>query len=492
MRGAVAPAVIPLQYAGAMLEGYPENVMLPYTLRLKLALIPAVALLAACAGSPERLDAPLGRSFERSAGTTPTVSHIDRYEVLLPARERLPYQGRYTSQFGPSLPFAPGSGLSYRSTQADGSLLFWGIGDRGPNGDSPRIEINGKLHASKVFLTPDFVPRLAEIRVTPGQQARVTRTIPLSYDSQPASGLPIAPGNTGATGEVALDERLQPLPFSPRGLDPEAIATDRDGNFWLSDEYGPFIVQADPQGRVLRQFAPGKGLPAILAQRQPNRGFEGLAITPSGKIYAAVQSTLDVDGKTKNTARFIRIVELDPASGLTRQFAYPLDLNDYARPGDAKLGDLVAIDDSHFALIDQGIGKHGMRNVVYVLDIAAAEDISTRQTGSGQALEYASASELAGLKFIRKQRVFDLRELGWQAEKAEGLALIPGGIAVINDNDFSMQTRISGDKGSDTGAYTLRAGQLSDRGNYQLGPNGEPNQLWLIHLTRPLQDYFPR
>lgn len=39
---------------------------------------------------------------------------------------------------------------------------------------------------------------------------------------------------------------------------------------------------------------------------------------------------------------------------------------------------------------------------------------------------------------IRKQKVVDLRDIGWVAEKAEGLALIDGGLAVINDNDFRL------------------------------------------------------
>ncbi|GAB2890510.1 esterase-like activity of phytase family protein [Uliginosibacterium flavum] len=454
--------------------------------------LPALGLLAACAVNPDRLDAPQGKAFERIVTNAPGVASIEHYEVLLPAREHLRYGNQFSGGFGAYLPYAPGSGLSYRSTEADGRLLFWGLGDRGPNGDSPKVEIKGKAQASKVFLTPDFVPRIAEIRLTPGQHARVTRTIPLSYDGLSASGLPLAPGNTGATGEVALDDRLQPLAYSPRGIDPEAIATDRAGNFWLADEYGPFIVKTTPRGQVLLQYAPGKGLPEILAARQPNRGFEGLAITPAGKIYAAVQSTLDVDGKTKNLARFIRIVELDPVSGATRQFAYPLDLDDYKRAGDVKLGDLVAIDDSHFALIDQGEGKRGTRNVIYVIDIAGADDISARLSASGKALEYASAAELASLKFIRKQRVLDLRELGWKPEKAEGLALIPGGFAVINDNDFGLKSEISGDKGADMGAYAVRDGQLNHQGRYSLKPSQEATQLWLIRLNKPLQNWFSR
>ena len=452
-------------------------------------------ILAGCAlqpRSPDALDPLQGKAFERVPATHPAVSSVDRYEVRLPSREHVAYKGRFSGDFGGSLPYAPGSGLSFNKTEADGSLLFWGIGDRGPNGDSPAVDIRGHKQPSKVFLSPDFVPRIAEIRVTPSQQAVVTRTIPLSYSGTPASGLPIPPGQTGTTGEQALDDRLQPLRFSPFGIDPESIRTDRNGHFWIVDEYGPFLTETDAHGNVLRQYAPGKGLPAILASRQPNRGFEGLAITPSGKLYAAVQSTLDVDGKTRNSARFIRIVELDPATGATRQFAWPVNFEHFRRAGDEKLGDLVAIDDTRFALIDQGDGKRGMRNAIYVIDIAGADDISTLTTPAGKPLEYATAAELASVKMIRQQRVLDLRELGWTAEKSEGLSLIPGGIAVINDNDFGLATKIKGEKGDSPSAYTVRNGELSDGGEFRVEPNKEATQLWLITLRQPIQHWFPK
>lgn len=456
------------------------------------------ALLAGLAGcalsprAPESLDALQGKAYEHVPATHPAVASVDRYEVRLPARERLPYKGTFASAFAGSLPYAPGSGLSFNKAEADGSLLFWGIGDRGPNGDSPDVETHGRRQASKVFLAPDFVPRIAEIRVRPGQQAEVTRTIPLNYGGTPASGLPLKPGQTGSTGEMPLDDRLRPLPFSPVGIDPEGLRTDRAGHFWIVDEYGPFLTETDARGNVLRQYSPGKGLPAILASRQPNRGFEGLAITPSGKLYAAVQSTLDVDGKTRNSARFIRILELDPASGATRQFAWPVDFDHFKRAGDEKLGDIVAIDDTRFAVIDQGAGRKGMRNAIFVIDIADADDISTMTTSVGKPLEYATASELAGVKMIRRQLLVELRDLGWTAEKSEGLALTPNGLAVINDNDFGLSTKLAGSKGEKASAYTLRDGRLDNDGEFSVMPNQEATTLWLINLRQPIRNSFPK
>jgi len=210
-------------------------------------------------------------------------------------------------------------------------------------------------------------------------------------------------------------------------------------------------------------------------------------------VYGMIQSTLDVDGKTRNSARFLRLVELDPATGTTRQFAYPLDVEAYPKLGDTKIGDIVAIDDTRFALIDQGKTRAGvMRNVITVIDIAGADDISTRTAKDGRALEYAGAEELSTLKMMRKQRVVDLHELGWEPEKAEGLTLIPGGFAVINDNDFSVETQLSGAKGDKPASYVIEDGKLNPAGKLDFTPNGEATQLWLVRLAQPWQTWFPR
>lgn len=456
-------------------------------------LLPLVLLISACAAVGDTVFMVPPRS-ESVAVQHPAVSAVERYEVAIPVHEAVGYSGVHASVFPYGMPFAPGSGLALKQADEDGSLVFWGLGDRGPNGDSPKVMVDSKKTDSKVFMAPDFVPRLAEIRVQRNLRAEVVRTIPLSYDNQPMSGLPLPPGQTGATGEIPLADTLATLPYSSRGLDPEGVAVDKEGKLWIVDEYGPFLVQVDPRtGRILRKLAPGSGLPAEIVARQPNRGFEGVAVAPGGKVYAAVQSTLDIDGKTKGSALFTRIVEFDPTRGAVRQFAYPIDVEAYRKNGDAKLGDLVAVGDTQMLLIEQGKDKRGnMRNIVYAIDIAVADDIGTKRTRDGKPMEYASAEELRTVRMIRKQKILDLRDIGWTAEKAEGLALFDGGIAVINDNDFGLATSVEGDKGDDADAYTISAGRMSDHGRFAVKANNEATQLWLLHLKRPLATYFPK
>ncbi|OOI86656.1 hypothetical protein BMT56_19675 [Escherichia coli] len=65
---------------------------------------------------------------------------------------------------------------------------------------------------------------------------------------------------------------------------------------------------------------------------------------PDGRIIVAVQSTLDIDAKSKKKALFTRLVSFDPASGKTAMYGYPIDSAAYSKNSDAKIGDIVALD----------------------------------------------------------------------------------------------------------------------------------------------------
>jgi len=238
-------------------------------------------------------------------------------------------------------------------------------------------------------------------------------------------------------------------------------------------------------------------LPLELAARQPNRGFEGVAVTPAGKVVAIVQSTLDVDGKTRNDALFTRVVVLDPKTGAVQQFAYPVSSH-FKKTGDMKLGDIVALSDTQFAVIEQGKDKDKrMHNDIMLIDLAKASALDGKQLADGRALEYGDAAALAaaGVQPVKKQLALDLRTLGWTAEKAEGLALVDAStLAVINDNDFGVASEL---RGSSLKLDELRVadGKLVDKqGQPQAGAslgvaaNGESTQLWLITLQKPLKE----
>ncbi len=108
---------------------------------------------------------------------------------------------------------------------------YWTVTDRGPNG---QIEI-GK-DKRRTFPVPGFDPAIVKIRAV-GGRIRVLKTIPLTTShGAPVTGLSNQPGRDEAP--YAYDAST-PLPYNPNGLDTEGIVRDRDGGFWLVDEYGP-------------------------------------------------------------------------------------------------------------------------------------------------------------------------------------------------------------------------------------------------------------
>lgn len=425
------------------------------------------------------------------------------YIVSFPEGTRVSYSGAFASAFPNGLPVGIGSGLLFTGKQGD-ALTFETVTDRGPNADSPDM---GKKEA-KIFVTPDFAPLLMKIRVQNGK-AEATDARPLHDEKGNVNGLPLQDGVIGSTNEVALSDTLKVLHGDNRGLDTEGITTDGKGGYWLCDEYGPFLINVDQRGRILSMHGPqaaegeksiAGGLPNVLKWRQPNRGFEGLTRMPDGRIIAAVQSTLDINGKSKKQARFTRLVSFDPATGKTAMYGYPIDSEAYAKNNDAKIGDIVAIDNQHILLIEQGSGKDdAMRNLIYKVDLSRATDLAAFDKPD-EYPEFDDEKTLAqrGIKLAAKTRVVDLRQLGWQQEKAEGLALIDNKtLAVANDNDFGvkmvMKNPVEGKKRKDYRVNeqgTLTVDDKPVATTIGLKPLEKPesdSELWIVTLAEPLK-----
>lgn len=440
------------------------------------------------------------------AAEQPTV---EKYEIIIPQKFNIPSPDAAKVQFPDGFPMGVGSGMSFAERLPDGALIFWAVGDRGPNADAPKYAATAgdKPMDAKLFPAPDYVPKFARIKVADGKAEVIEVREIRDASGKPVSGRPLDKGAVGSTGETALDMEMKVLPFDPEGLDPEGIDVDKkDGSLWLCDEYGPFLINIDPAtGNIRKKFAPGQGLPEELAARQPNRGFEGLAVTPGNKVVAAVQSILDNEGDLKaSKAPFIRLVELDPATGAVRTLAYPHDVDAYKSSAAAKIGGLDALSDTKFILVEQAKDKDGnMRNVLFLVDIAEATDISGKTAPDGKPLE--SAADLAGLAAmgvtpVKKTRLLDLVDLGWTAEKAEGIALVDEKtLAVSSDNDFGLALAVTdpvadeeGKKVTEPGKYVLTGeGKMLYKGKetptkFGIKASGEPGFLWILHFDKPL------
>jgi hypothetical protein len=295
-----------------------------------------------------------------------------------------------------------------------------------------------------------FRCRVHEIEIVPpggegGREVKVSiaRTVMLtSSDGRPY---------WGNTGNYKRDDQAAGL-----RLDPEGVRVSRQGTLWVSEEYGPWIDEFSMDGLHLRRIAPPEKFriakpdgeaelelpPHNVSGRQPNRGFEGLAISPRGeRLYAVLQSPLiqdgALDGENERTGRNIRVLEVTIATGATREFVYPLSSAAYG------VSEILAFGETGLLVLERD-GKAGEKarfRSVFAVELEGATDVS--------AVEALPAVDLpAEIRPLQKRRLVDfmdrkLRLSGAEMpEKIEGLAFgpdLPDGrrlLVVTSDNDL--------------------------------------------------------
>ncbi len=248
-----------------------------------------------------------------------------------------------------------------------------------------------------------------------------------------------------------------------RRFDPEGIRVANDGkSVFISDEYGPYIRQFDrSSGKLIREFAiPTKFTvqnvfssgaaelpPANSSGRQANRGMEGLAITPDGKTLVGImQSPLIQDGALSATnsriGTNVRILQVDIASGATKEFLYTLDSRSNG------ISEIVAVNSTQFLVIerDGNGGTSAVTKKIVLIDTAGATDISTITT-------LPSTGVPTGITAVTKNLFIDMLAAQYGLagssfpEKIEGLAFgqdivdsvtnaVLHTLVITNDNDF--------------------------------------------------------
>ncbi|EEP82723.1 conserved hypothetical protein [Uncinocarpus reesii 1704] len=231
----------------------------------------------------------------------------------------------------------------------DGSYegIAWALPDRGWN-------TNGTLNVQSRIqkLSLKFTPAPDASAKKPSKQnlqIKYLDTILLTGpDGTPTTGI-----DADATGFISFPG-FPPLPGAtikgdgfggggPGGrrisLDCEGIVLGRDGSFWVSDEYGPYVYQFSRSGRMLQAIQPPDAFlphrngklsfsaaspPIYDPDRLPdpedteygrnnNQGFEALTVSPDGKrLFVMLQSGMNQEGGPKKQYRKqTRLLEYD-------------------------------------------------------------------------------------------------------------------------------------------------------------------------------------
>ena len=345
------------------------------------------------------------------------------------------------------------------------ALEFYTISDRGFSIDADKTKCaKGK---EKVIPFPDYCPKIHHIKLV-GDSIHVLNTISVKRpDGSNATGLPL-PVGIGNTGEVLWADipvdcsNIHVLGTDKWGVDPEGICIGADNTFWICEEFGTSIWHLDANGKVIMRYSPfgdgdhQTGVDTVLRYRKPNHGFEGIAITPNGKVYGFMQNTMLFPTKdVTDTTRIMRILEIDPITNKTRMFAYVNDGTitegkDVIKPKDLSIGDAAAINDSEFLVIEHKVKKSNSHMVIYRVNIANATPI-TSDWVHGKAIErYYDSKGLAsiGIKPVRKIKFMELNaKNGWDPKlaKTEDLAIVNDSTIVVGiDNDYGIESTHEG------------------------------------------------
>jgi hypothetical protein len=302
--------------------------------------------------------------------------------------------------------------------------------DRGPKDGT--VAFAGRMHRMTV-------------RVTPGAKEPVALALTSTTLLTDEAGRPL----DGALAAFEAD-----APEKNRRFDAEGVRVGRDGAVYISDEYGPLVCRFDARGKRERCLpvppkfvAPGPGKTAAeemkaASGRVPNRGMEGLAISPDGAtLYGIMQGPLIQDGalnaKGERVGRNCRLLQLDVATGETREFVYPLDDPQYG------VSEILAVSDREFLVLERdGLGgKDAKCKKLFRIDLTGATDVSGVERLPAGALPAAVAP-------VKKEPFLDLLSPKFGIagddcpEKFEGLAFgpdLPDGrrlLLVTADNDF--------------------------------------------------------
>ena len=169
-------------------------------------------------------------------------------------------------------------------------------------------------------------------------------------------------------------------------LDPESLVLAPDGSFWISEEFGPFLLHVAADGRLLE---PPVQVPGVRSPQNPfldlgdrarperptlaaSRGFEGLAIAPDGgTLYALLEGAVAGDDPQDLRIYVYRLATrtFDPGFLRLRLEApsQQVDLAQLVDPrgervypgavvppkGPVSIGEIKAVDDHRFLVIER-------------------------------------------------------------------------------------------------------------------------------------------
>jgi hypothetical protein len=175
-------------------------------------------------------------------------------------------------------------------------------------------------------------------------------------------------------------------------IDPESLQRAHNGDLWVGDEFGPWILHFDSTGVLID---PPFAIPGVHSPNNPNfpagsatqpnsRGFEGMAISPNGDyLYAALEGAQI--GDPDQSRRYVYEFSVADKSLTGRTWQYRT-----IQPG-YLIADLAALDAHRLVLIQRDTGS-GLTAVFRDVDV-----VDLRQVGADGFLDSHTVVDLTAI-----------------------------------------------------------------------------------------------
>jgi hypothetical protein len=251
-------------------------------------------------------------------------------------------------------------------------------------------------------------------------------------------------------------------------FDIESVRLATDGTFWFGEEFGPFLLHTDASGRVLKAPVP---LPGVQSPQNPyltdpnawtlraSRGFEGMALSVDGKtLYPMIEGALRSDPDPRR--RILNQFDLRADAYTGRTWWYHVD----SGFPDAVIGDLTALDEHRFVLIerddDQGTGARQKK--VYLIDLRRVDADGFLE--KRLVLDLLNIPDPNGISLPARPGEFGVGDpFSFPLQSVESLEVLGGErLLIANDNNYpSSDGRwIARDRPDDTELIIVRAPAL--------------------------------
>lgn len=416
------------------------------------------------------------------------IEKIERFAVEVP-QLTLPSGTAGKAQLPEGLfPMSVGCALAFSSERTDGTLLFYGLTDRGPTLPAPSVRDDaGNVRPGRYFLSPMFQPRIVRIEVTPGKARSLLPVALANAEAKPFSGLPARDDGAGKTFAI-LSLANEELSGGLRPIDPEGLAIDPDVAFWVVDRYGPALRQFSRQGVEREVLFPGAGLPGFLSGRPGS--LRSLARLADGRLVT-------FDRNAFGLTRFLTVIAVDPKTQTSAAYLWPVEHGVWKRGTRPFIGDAAALGDGRFLVIEQGTARDGSSLIQLVLaDLSGATDVSGMPPAELQRAKRTRPG------VVKRRTVLNLADIGWTAKLAKGLALLPDEktLAILSDNRYGAEIRVENPDAplSEPEDYVLeKDGELTlagTRSNAKFivrrrSPQESRTDLFLVTFGQPVSEF---